>query len=65
MTTIVIDDQKKGAQEMLKLLQVLDFVSFFGIASNNDAIQMRRQSLMKFPQKYDPLALAGAAETVH
>jgi len=23
---------------------------------------MRRQSLIKFPQKYDPLALAGAAE---
>ena len=55
MTTIVIDNQKKGAQEMLELLRVLDFVTSI-------EKQSEKQKLIKYPQKYDPLALAGAAE---
>ena len=64
MTTIVIDDQKKGAHEMLELLQALDFVSSIEMASaasENDILQLKRQKLIKYPKKYDPLALAGAA----
>ena len=61
MTTIVIDDKKKGAKEILNLLQALDFVAPFKTASNKDTIKMRRQKLIKFPQKYEPLALAGSA----
>jgi len=62
MTTIVIDDKKKGAQEMLNLLRALDFVTSFQTTSNNDAVGMKRQNLIKYPQTYDPLALAGSAE---
>jgi len=62
MTTIVIDDKKKGAQEMLNLLQALDFVFPLQPASSKDFAGMRRQNLVKYPQKYEPLALAGSAE---
>ena len=62
MTTIVIDDKQKGAQEMLNLLRALDFVASFETVSNNDAVRVRRQKLIKYPKKYEPLALAGAAE---
>ena len=62
MTTVVIDDKKKGAQEMLELLLALDFVTSFEIVSKNDILRMRRQRLTKYPNKYDPLAMAGAAE---
>ena len=58
MTTVIIDNQKKGSQEMLELLRVLDFVKSIETSSEN----VKRQKLMKYPQKYDPLALAGAAE---
>jgi len=62
MTTIVIDDKKKGAQEMLNLLQALDFVFSFQSASNKDFAGMRRRNLVRYPKKYEPLALAGSAE---
>ena len=62
MTTVVIDDKKKGAQEMLGLLYALDFVTSFEPVSKNDNMQLRRRRLMKYPSKYDPLALAGSAE---
>ena len=62
MTTVVIDDRKKGAVEMLELLQALDFVSSFEPVSKNDRLRLRRRRLMKYPSKYDPLALAGSAE---
>ena len=62
MTTVVIDDKKKGAQEMLELLRALDFVTSFETMSKNNTIQIRRQRLIKYPNKYDPLALAGVAE---
>ena len=62
MTTVVIDDKKKGAQEMLELLLALDFVASFETISKNNTVRMRRQRLIKYPNKYDPLALAGAAE---
>jgi len=62
MTTVVIDDKQKGAKEMLNLLRTLDFVASFETSSNNDVMKMRRQKLIKYPKKYEPLALAGAAE---
>ena len=62
MTTIVIDDKKKGAQEILNLLRALDFVTSFQTASNNDIVRMRKQKLIKYPKKYEPMALAGSAE---
>jgi len=62
MTTVVIDDKKKGAQEILNLLRTLDFVAPFQITAKNDAVRMRRKKLIRFPKKYDPLALAGSAE---
>jgi hypothetical protein len=62
MTTIVIDEKKKGAREILDLLRALDFVKSFDITSRNVSVRMRRQKLIQFPKKYDPLALAGAAE---
>jgi len=62
MTTIVIDDKKTGAQEILNLLRALDFVVPFHTTSNNDVVRMRRKKLIKYPQKYEPLALAGSAE---
>jgi hypothetical protein len=62
MTTVVIDDKKKGAPEMLELLRALDFVAFFEAAPKNNTLRMRRQGLIKYPAKYDPMALAGAAE---
>ena len=62
MTTVVIDDKKKGAQEMLELLRALDFVACFEKASENNALRLRRQGLIEYPNKYDTLALAGAAE---
>ena len=62
MTTIVIDDKKEGAQEMLDLLRVLGFVNSIETPSENDFLRIRRQKLVKFPQHYDPLALAGSAE---
>jgi len=65
MTTIVIDDRKRGAQEMLKLLGTLDFVASIESASKDNDINLKRQKLIKYPQKYDPLALAGAAENNH
>jgi hypothetical protein len=62
MTTLVIDDKKKGAQEMLNLLSALDFVTSFHPASKKDFVRMRSQKLIKYPEKYEPLALAGVAE---
>jgi len=62
MTTIVIDDRKKGATEMLELLGTLDFVDSIETASKRNLIKLKRQRLIKYAQKYDPLALAGAAE---
>jgi len=62
MTTVVIDDRKKGAIEMLELLQALDFVSSYEPVPKNDSLRLRKKRLMKYPSRYDPLALAGAAE---
>ena len=62
MTTIVIDDRKKGAMEMLELLGALDFVASIETASEKKLIKLKRQRLIKYAQKYDPLALAGTAE---
>jgi hypothetical protein len=62
MTTIVIDDKKRGAQEMLDLLRALDFVTSSEITSKSDSVKARRLKLIKYPNIYDPLALAGAAE---
>ena len=62
MTTVVVDDQKKGAQEMLELLKALDFVASIETISQDNLIKLKRQKLIKYPRKYDPLALAGAAE---
>ena len=62
MTTIVIDDKKKGAKEMINLLRTLDYVTSFQTSSKSEAVKMRRQKLIKYPQKYEPPALAGAAE---
>ena len=63
MTSIIIDDKKKGAREMLDLLRVLDFVTSFEVISKNNTARIKRQRLIKYPDKYDPLALAGAAES--
>jgi len=62
MTTIVIDDKKTGAKEILNLLRALDFVTSSQITPNSEVLRMRRQRLIKYPQKYEPLALAGSAE---
>ena len=62
MTTVVIDEKKKGAYEMLELLFALGFVNSIETSSENDVLHLKRQKLMKFPQHYDPLALAGASE---
>ena len=62
MTTIVIDDKKEGAQEMLDLMRVLGFVNSIETSSENEFLHLKRQKLVKFPQHYDPLALAGSAE---
>jgi len=32
------------------------------IGTKSETLQMRRQRLIKYPDRYDPLALAGAAE---
>ena len=61
MTTVVVDDQKKGAQEMLELLKALDFVASIESISQDNLIKLKREKLIKYPRKYDPLALAGAA----
>jgi len=61
MTTIVINDKKKGAQKILDLLRSSDFATFIEFTAN-DAMQSRKQRLIKIPRKYDPLALAGLAE---
>jgi len=61
MTTIVIDDKKRGAQKILDLLRSSNFAAFIEFAPN-DAMQSRKQRLIKIPRKYDPLALAGVAE---
>jgi len=62
MKTLVIDDQKEGAQEMFELLRVLGFVNLIESSSANDFLHLKRQRLIKYPQHYDPLALAGAGE---
>jgi len=62
MTTLVIDEQKKGAQEMLELLNVLGFVDLMKTSSEKDFLHFKRNKLIKFPQHYDPLALTGASE---
>jgi hypothetical protein len=62
MTTIVIDDRKKGAQEILDLLRALDFVTSSEMKSKSDSVKTRRLKLIKYSNQYDPLALAGAAE---
>ena len=62
MTTIVIDDKKKGAQEMLTLLQALDFVYSSQTIQSNETISLRRKKLIKYPKNYNPFALAGFSE---
>ena len=62
MTTVIIDDKKQGAQEMLNLLQALGFVTSFQKTLNNDDVAIRRRKLITYPQTYQPLALAGCAE---
>jgi hypothetical protein len=62
MTTVVIDDKKKGAQEILDLLRALDFVFPIDTISENNQVLSKRKKLIKVSQKYNPLALAGAAE---
>ena len=62
MTTIVIDDKKEGAQEMLDLMQVLGFVNSIETSSEDEFLRFKRKKLMRFPQHYNPLALAGSAE---
>jgi len=62
MTTIMIDDKKKGAKEMMELLQALNFATFFEKKTDNNTKQTRRHNLISFPTNYNPLALAGAAE---
>jgi hypothetical protein len=62
MTSILIDDKKQGAQEMLELLRVLNFVSSYETVSNEDTLEMRKRMLIRHPENYDPLALAGVAQ---
>ena len=62
MTTVVIDNQKEGAFEMVELLRVLGFVTSIETEPENDAIRFKKGKLIKHPSRYDPLALAGAAE---
>jgi len=62
MATIVINEEKKGAQEMLNYLGTLDFVTSLETASKSKLVQLRRQNLILYPQEYNPMALAGAAE---
>jgi len=62
MATIVINEEKKGAQEMLNFLGTLDFVTSLESASESKLLQLRRHNLIQYPQEYNPLALAGAAE---
>jgi hypothetical protein len=62
MTTIVIDDKKRGAKQMLDLLKELDFVSCVENVSKNNSALLRRQKLIQHPRIYNPLALAGVAE---
>jgi len=47
---------------MLELLGALDFVASIETVSKKNLVKLKRQKLIKYPQKYDPLALAGAAE---
>ena len=61
MTTVIIDNKKRGAQEMLGLLRTLNFATFIE-SGPNDTMLLRKQKLIRMPQKYDPLALAGLAE---
>ena len=61
MTTVIINNKKRGAQEILGLLRTLSFATFTEFVPN-DIRRLRRQKLIKIPQKYDPLALAGLAE---
>jgi len=37
-------------------------VPYIEAVSSSETLQMRRQRLIKYPDRYDPLALAGAAE---
>ena len=62
MATIIINEEKKGAQEMLNFLGTLDFVTSLETASETKQVQLRRQNLIRYPQEYNPMALAGAAE---
>ena len=62
MTTVVIDEKKKGAQEILELLRALGLATSFEIISKSDTLRIRRKRLIQYPEKYDPLALAGVAE---
>ena len=62
MTTITINDQMKGAQEMMELLRALDFVTSIDSTFKHDPVKLKRQKLIKYPQKYDSTALAGVAE---
>ena len=50
MATIVINEEKKGAQEMLDLLGTLDFVTSLETASETKQVQLRRQNLIRYPQ---------------
>ena len=61
MITVFIDDQKKGAPEILELLRILGFVNSYETTTEKNLLQLKRQKLLKHPQKYNPLALAGAA----
>jgi hypothetical protein len=62
MATIVINEEKKGAQEMLNFLGTLDFVTSLETTSETKHVHLRRQNLIRYPQEYNPMALAGVAE---
>ena len=63
MTTVVIDEKKRGAQKILDLLRTLNFATFIEFVPS-DTMQLRKKRLIKIPHKYDPLALAGLTEDI-
>ena len=49
-------------RSMSHYLGTLDFVTSLETASESKLVQLRRQNLIRYPQEYNPMALAGAAE---